>query len=331
MKQYVMGVDGGNTKTDYFLFDTDGHLIDYQRCGTCSHERFANGYEGSYQAMKEAIEPMLSKHGLKASDLVGAAFGLAGVDILKQRLELEEVARRLGFQHFVVDNDSFLGIKAALPKGYGVCSINGTGTVAGGIAPNGNRLQVGGIGDVSGDEAGGAFIARKVLRAVYDELYRCGTETMMTEKVMTELKVSDKSLYIEAISELYSHRFSHTPFVQIVLDCAEAGDEVAISLLDHVAMQLANSAAGCVNHLPFTGEVEVVLAGSVWVKPTFPILRQRFVEYMNQLANQSVKVMLLSLPPATGAVLWALELAHHKPVEGLIRQRVIEQIETLGL
>ena len=52
---------------------------------------------------------------------------------------------------------------------------------------------------------------------------------------------------------------------------------------------------------------------------------------MNQLANQSVKVMLLSLPPATGAVLWALELAHHKPVEGLIRQRVIEQIETLGL
>lgn len=331
MKQYVMGVDGGNTKTDYFLFDTDGHLIDHCRCGTCSHEQFSNGYEGSYQAMKEAIEPMLLKHGLQASDLVGAAFGLAGVDILKQRLGLEEVTRRLGFKHFVVDNDSFLGIKAALTSGYGVCSINGTGTVAGGIAPNGDRLQVGGIGDVSGDEAGGAFIARKVLRAVYDELYRCGTETMMTPKVMKELNLTDKVLYIEAISDLYKTRFSHTPFVKMAFDCAEAGDEVAISLLDNVALQLAKSAAGCVNNLEFHDEVEVVLAGSVWVKPTFSILRQRFVTYMNQLANQSVEVVLLSLPPATGAVLWALELAHHKPVDGLIRQRVIEQIQALDL
>lgn len=331
MKQYVMGVDGGNTKTDYFLFDTEGHLVDYRRFGTCSHEQFSTGYEGSYEAMKEAIEPMLAAHGLKTSDLVGAAFGLAGVDIPKQRQELESVIERLGFQNFVVDNDSFLGIKAALPSGYGVCSINGTGTVAGGIAPTGERLQVGGIGDIVGDEAGGAFIARKVLRAVYDELYRCGTQTMMTARVMRELKLEEKSFYIEVISELYRRRFSHTPFVQIALECAELGDQVATELLDNVAMQLAKSAAGCVNNLSFKEEVEVVLAGSVWVKPTFPILRQRFTEYMNQLANQSVRVVLLSLPPATGAILWALELAQDKPVESLVRQRVLNEIETLGL
>lgn len=331
MKQYVIGVDGGNTKTDYFLFDTDGNLIDHRRCGTCSHEQFSNSYEGSYAAMKEAIEPMLISHGLIASDILGAAFGLAGVDIPKQRQGLEDLIRRLGFQHFVVDNDSFLGIKAALPCGYGVCSINGTGTVAGGIAPTGERLQVGGIGDVAGDEAGGAFIARKVLRAVYDELYRCGEETTMTYRVMKELKLEDKALYIEAISDLYRRRFSQTPFVQIALDSAQAGDFVAIALLDNVAQQLARSAAGCVNHLPFNEEVDIVLAGSVWSKPTYPILPQRFKTYMDQFANHPVNIILLSLPPATGAVLWALELAHQKPVNRLIRQRVIDQIEALGL
>ena len=28
MKKYIFGVDGGNTKTDYFSFDLEGNFID---------------------------------------------------------------------------------------------------------------------------------------------------------------------------------------------------------------------------------------------------------------------------------------------------------------
>jgi len=45
MKKYVIGVDGGNTKTDYFLFDTEGNFVDYIKEGTCSHEHV--GYAGA--------------------------------------------------------------------------------------------------------------------------------------------------------------------------------------------------------------------------------------------------------------------------------------------
>ena len=38
MKKFIIGVDGGNTKTDYLLYDTEGNFIDGVRSGTCSHE-----------------------------------------------------------------------------------------------------------------------------------------------------------------------------------------------------------------------------------------------------------------------------------------------------
>ena len=41
---YYLGVDGGNTKTDFALMRADGTLIDWIRVGTCSHEALPGGY-----------------------------------------------------------------------------------------------------------------------------------------------------------------------------------------------------------------------------------------------------------------------------------------------
>ena len=51
MKKFIIGVDGGNTKTDYLLYDTEGNFIDGVRSGTCSHEvPSVGGFDGSYNA-----------------------------------------------------------------------------------------------------------------------------------------------------------------------------------------------------------------------------------------------------------------------------------------
>ncbi|HAX72047.1 MAG TPA: N-acetylglucosamine kinase, partial [Firmicutes bacterium] len=189
MRKFVIGVDGGNTKTDYFLFDTEGNLIDHLKGGTCSHEALSDSFEGAYRLLKMHLDLLVHRNDLTYDEIESAAFGLAGVDLLHQRETLEDIVERIGFKNYVVDNDSFLGIKAALPNGFGVCSINGTGTVAGGIDEYGNRLQVGGMGAVTGDEAGGAYIAKTVLRYVYDYLYRCSPKTMMAKPVMNLLGV----------------------------------------------------------------------------------------------------------------------------------------------
>ena len=57
--RYVLGVDGGNTKTDYLLYDVEGNFVDGIRSGTCSHEGLKDGFEGAYRVMNEKITELL--------------------------------------------------------------------------------------------------------------------------------------------------------------------------------------------------------------------------------------------------------------------------------
>ncbi|SDS73219.1 hypothetical protein SAMN05444162_2143 [Paenibacillaceae bacterium GAS479] len=44
LASYVIGVDGGNSKTGYYLFDLEGNRIDSIPAGTRSHEQFSDDY-----------------------------------------------------------------------------------------------------------------------------------------------------------------------------------------------------------------------------------------------------------------------------------------------
>ncbi|MBD0382671.1 N-acetylglucosamine kinase [Paenibacillus sp. WST5] len=328
-KNYIVGVDGGNSKTDYFLFDLQGNFVDHIHTGTCSHEQFPDAYTSTFRIMNENIQHLLTRNQLSMNDIAAGAFGLAGADIRSQKENLCNVIERIGFTHYAVDNDSFLGVKAGSEKGFGICSINGSGSSTGGISPSGIRLQVGGVGsELSGDEAGGFFLARKVLRAVYDFFYRMGPETQMTEPVMELLQVSSKELFIEnALNGMLGRTLPHTKLVQIMFAAANVGDSVALHILDNTAKQLAYSTVGCMHNLDFGHEVDIILAGSVWVKAESPLLLQNYKNYIAKLTNHHCNYILLQVPPATGAVLWALELAYGRPVNPDTRSKVIDAVE----
>ena len=66
---YILGVDGGNTKTDYFLYDTKKGLIGMHRGGTCSHEGLKDSFMGTYRVMKEVLDSFLPQFGLSVSDI----------------------------------------------------------------------------------------------------------------------------------------------------------------------------------------------------------------------------------------------------------------------
>ncbi|WP_438348496.1 BadF/BadG/BcrA/BcrD ATPase family protein [Paenibacillus sp. FA6] len=330
-KNYIIGVDGGNSKTDYFLFDVQGNFVDHINTGTCSHERFPDAYISAYRIMNENIQQLLTRNRLSMDDIAAGAFGLAGADIPSQKTNLCQVIERIGFTHYVLDNDSFLGVKAGSHKGFGICSINGSGTSTGGISPSGNRLQVGGVGsELSGDEAGGFFLARKVLRAVYDSFYRMGRETQMTDPVMKLMQIPSKEFFIEyAVDGTLKRTLPNTMLMQIMFAAADNGDPVALDILDYTANQLAYSTVGCMHNLDFDHDVDIVLAGSVWVKAESPLLFKLYKNYVEELTHHQCNYIILNVPPATGAVLWALELAFGHPVDLDTRIRVISTIENL--
>lgn len=328
MKKYIIGVDGGNTKTDYFLFDADCNFIDFKRSGTCSHEGLKDSFEGSYRVMKEEFETLFTRNNITVRDIEAAVFGLAGVDTPYQKKRLEEVVERLGFANFKVVNDSFLGIKAGSTNGSGVCSINGTGTSAGGIGEDGEYFQVGGIGGIVGDEAGGSWLSRRAITEVYNYFYRFGKETKLVKDVFDYLEISDPYYMMEAISEVLPKKRKELGLIGInVFKYARENDEVSLSLLKEMANNLARSAGGCVKSLKFTKGVDVILAGSVWVKGDHPILIETFKEKINEYTKRNCNIIVLTVPPATGAIIWAKELVDCKFPDFKTRNSICEKVQ----
>ena len=93
--KYILGIDGGNTKTDYLLYDVEGNFIDGKRSGTCSHEGLKDGFDGAYRVMNEEITKLLQRNNLTVEDIEASAMGLAGIDCKYQKEKIEEVVRKI--------------------------------------------------------------------------------------------------------------------------------------------------------------------------------------------------------------------------------------------
>lgn len=181
--------------------------------------------------LNDFISTTLVDCSIAINDIVSAVFGLAGVDLPFQQRKLEEIIKSIGFKNFVVCNDGMLGVKAGSKSSVGVCSINGTSTVCVGINEAGKTVQVGGACQIFGDEAGGLIMALKVVSNVYDELYRCGKNTLMTNKMLELLGYTKEDYMQEAIGSIVSRDIPEISVLNILFETVAQNDEVAIQRL----------------------------------------------------------------------------------------------------
>lgn len=322
--KFILGVDGGNTKTDYLIYDLEGNFVDGIRSGTCSHEAKGLGFEGAHRVMKENIDLLISKNNLHLEDCRGACFGLAGVDVPFQKKALEDIVSKIGFKNYIVVNDGFLGIKAATKNGVGVCSINGTGTVNVGIDDQGQTMQVGGIGYLSGDEAGGSFLARRVIQACFDECFRFGHKTLLTEDVFKMYQIENKYDLTDA---LLQKPIDSTFLIKALCKKANQNDEVAIEILETAGMNMARSSAGVIANLNFKEPVHIIQAGSVWAKAEANHMNQKYQETVKKLTKKECIFSILNEPPVLGAILWAYEIAWKTFPDENIKSKILESIK----
>ena len=326
MKGYVIGADGGNTKTHYALFDENAKLINFVDEGTASHERFAGGFDDARKALEKGIKRLIDNTGIDLKDISHGVFGLAGADTKDQVSELEKRIKDIGIDNIMVCNDAYLGIKAGAKKGYGVCSINVTATSCAAIDKNKDSIQIGGTGFFFGDEAGGGFIEGMVVRKVYDSCFRLGMKTMMKDMLFEALGITDDNELIRVACEsIFAAGNKRGRLCHIAFLAAGMGDEAAVDILVRCARELARSVGGAVQRLDFKSDerISIVMAGSVYVKAESPILMDTFISETQKHIDSRGDFTLLTVPPVAGAVIWALERAGFGEVDD-IRESVIQ-------
>ena len=310
MKKYVLGVDGGGTKTHYALYNIENNSLKIIEGGAANHEVMEGGFDQLEQVLNDMLSIICNDAGINLSDINMSVFGLAGVDTKAQHKIISEIITKIGIKDFVLCNDSYLGIKAGCEKGYGICANNGTGFTVSAIDTKGDMIQIGGQGYFTGDNGGGSAMITTAVCKVYEQLYKLGEETMLKDLIFSEYNIVDKSTFTEIITKKLENDYKDAVLTigKHLYEAANSNDKIALDILYDVGVEYGKSICGAINELNFNGYCQVIMTGSQFVKGSNPRAKETMKAYVqNKCPNYMFDFKLLKQSCSMGAILWALE------------------------
>lgn len=233
--RFVLGFDGGGTKTECVLMDDTRKVRATGRSGPSNPMRV--GFGGALAAVCEAGQIAMQSAKLSSAEISAVCAGLAGTaqpesERKMKRLLAEEFAGKL--VHVCTDLDLTL---EATGSGPAVVLIAGTGSAAVGRGCDGQIARVGGHGPLLGDEGSAYDIGR---RAAIDALRasdRGIPNSPLAARILRELRVGDWEEFHLRVYSIPDEVFPR--IFPVVATAAEEGDPAAQVLLQDAAEALA--------------------------------------------------------------------------------------------
>lgn len=308
---YYIGIDGGGTKTQYALFDENKNMLSTVKTEGTNHENMEGAIPEAASVIMRGINELLLKNALLQNDVTFVLMALAGMDHPYQEDEMSVELKKAGLKiPFSLCNDGFIIVKAGASGKSGIGYNCGTGTCCNSIDSNGNLLQIGGFGQLSGDVGGGVWIAAETFRAAYDDICLGVKKTKCADIICEKFgieKTRNGLLSLIARYEAEDDKFIRD-MIDAFFEALAAGDEAAKVINETMAQRGAEFIAGHINRQTFTEDViEVILSGSVHIK----LVSDEYIEMMKNkteaLTGRKCCFKRLTVPPVTGTINWMLE------------------------
>lgn len=257
---YYLGVDGGGSKTLAVIVNEHGIEVGRGLAGGANH--YSLGLETAVRNVRAAAAQALQAAGCSLP-LRRAWLGMAGIDRRADHDLLLPYLRDLGEQ-VLLTNDGEL-LLAGLENAVGVVLISGTGSIALARDANGRRARSGGWGHILGDEGSGYVIAQQALQAVVRASDGRGPQTALRERILRAWDLHDTD---ELIGDIYGEpeKAKIASLSSWVMIAARAGDQVAATIIQHAARELALAVQAVCQALGFTRqEVPIALGGGLLI------------------------------------------------------------------
>jgi N-acetylglucosamine kinase-like BadF-type ATPase len=303
---FLLGVDGGNTKTLALVARADGHVIGTGRAG-CGDIYGAASSQAALEAIEAAVESALLEAGIQSAQLTAGVFSLAGADWPEDFRYLENAMQERGYgQNILVVNDAMGALRAGAPNGIGVVVACGSGAAVGARGMDGRIWhssfwqQVQGAGELS----------RSALRAVYRAELGIDPPTALTERILNAFGASSVEEVLHQLTgrDLPRPEVRHH-LVRPLFDAAEAGDAMARQIIISHGTALGDYAVVAARKVELLETAfSLVLTGGVLRHPS-PLLRDALIQRVRTSAPH-VRPIQSRFEPAAGAVLLAMDLIH---------------------
>lgn len=269
--KYVIGVDGGGTKTEASAYDSIGKVIATAIKGFAN---LLNNEEIALNNIISSIKEITEKLGTE--ELNGVYLGIAGSEVGENSKIISDTIKRELKIDCVVMNDAEIALKAMLKGKDGILTIAGTGSVAFGINDN-ISLRCGGWGNLLGDEGSGYKISIDAIKRMIYEEENSIEKSELTKKIMEYLEINSveevtKFVYSSTKDEIAS-------LTPIVARLGESGDEIAAEILVNEGRELAKTVENVYRKLGFN-KCSVALVGGVIRKAK--VLRNTFEDHLRE-------------------------------------------------
>jgi N-acetylglucosamine kinase-like BadF-type ATPase len=271
--QLFLGVDGGQSSTTAVIGDETGRVLGTGVSGPCNHVGSADGRQKFLAAMQGCLGAACLKAALDPQGVrfASACLGFSGGPVDKQVLVEETISADKLF----VTTDAWIALSGATGGEPGIIVIAGTGSIAFGRNAQGHTGRAGGWGYIFGDEGGAFDIVRQALRAALRDEEHWGPATALRKAL---LKATGGTSINDVLHRFYTSDFPRdriAALAPLVDQAANAGDEIADSILEEAASQLAGLAHAVRGQLFLpTGTVPVACIGGVFRSS---ILREGFL------------------------------------------------------
>jgi N-acetylglucosamine kinase-like BadF-type ATPase len=298
MKQYLIGLDGGRTKTEIIFADTKGKIINYLLLGGISPREIDLQASVSYLLL--GLKQLLNNECEDDYRIIGFFLGFAGgitgntKEILKN-----ELSKVLVGIPFINDTDLICALSSGIEDGNGSVIIAGTGSSL--FYRVDNRVhRISGWGWLYDDGGSGFEIGRSALKVLMR--YKDGRiteETPLIKMLNEHLDIDIRDYSSKLFDKGKDYIASFAPFV---FDAYEIGDQYATSIIEYNALVIAKLISDTlrVSDNQFN---RIVLAGGLFNRKS--ILAPLIKGYL----AYNIEFIFPFFKPVVGAIIEAAKIA----------------------
>lgn len=262
--KYVIGVDGGGTKTAFALADSFGTILRKTALPSISYRE--HGMEKVVSRLREGIGYLLDSTGVSKDQVAAAAIGVPGYgENPRQDAILEETIRAIypGI-HKILVNDAQNAFYGALSCHSGINIVAGTGSIAYGEDGKGGTARAGGWSEHFSDEGSCYWLGKKAMELFCKEADGRCAKGALYQIVYQTLSLQNDLSFVELVEkDILPYRSKVAQFQKLLFQAAQMGDKNAQALYEDACRELTLLAMGVKRQLGFEGPVSVSLTGGL--------------------------------------------------------------------
>ena len=265
---YVLGIDGGGTKTTGVIANLNGEIVAEATVGGSNINSIDR--DVVIAELVKLLDALKVENNEAFLQIRRVFAGMAGGGTKSNKEDLRTIFTSLlaSGVEVSVDHDAITALYSGTLGRPGIVQIAGTGAITYGINFNNNQGRVGGWGHLFSDHGSGYAIGRDGLSAAFRAYDGLIEDTYIKELLLHYFKKKELPDIIQAIYQGENPKGSIASLSKLVFEAADYGDKTAKEIINENGVHLGEAISTLIKKLfsveQLTEAIPVVLAGGLF-------------------------------------------------------------------